>query len=57
MIFTSQTSGIGLAVGDAHDALKQRADGVVPPLIEHPLVKIAQWMSGKLPWERIVIQE
>jgi len=51
-----QTAGVGFAVAGGHVSLREAADAVTVSMEEHPLLKIAQWMVGRTPWERIVMR-
>lgn len=52
-----ERAGVGLGVSCGNPAIYTYADGIVAPMEESPMVGIAQWMLGKLPWERIVISQ
>lgn len=52
-----QTAGVGLGVADGHPDIFRSADALVAPMGENPVVYIAEWMLGKLPWERIVMSK
>jgi len=49
-----ESAGIGLAVGDGLASLKKKADGVLVPLREEPIVAVAKWLLGELAWEDLV---
>lgn len=51
-----ETAGVGLAVAGCHPELQQKAWGITVPLEEQPLKKIADWLLGSTPWERIVMR-
>lgn len=52
-----ETAGVGLAVLGGHPELVAKARGITAPLEEHPLRKIADWLLGSTPWERIVMRK
>ena len=51
-----RTAGVGLAVVGGHPELLEAARAVTVPMECHPVEKIAQWLVGKTPWERIVMR-
>ncbi|HKM42952.1 MAG TPA: HAD-IIB family hydrolase [Limnochordia bacterium] len=50
-----EKAGIGFVVADGNSAVFPYADGIVASMKEHPMIGIAQWMLGNMPWERIVM--
>jgi hydroxymethylpyrimidine pyrophosphatase-like HAD family hydrolase len=49
-----EAAGLGLAVGDGVDSLKERADGILVPLREEPVVAVVRWLLGEITWEALV---
>ncbi len=47
-------AGLGLAVGDGVEVLKELADGVLAPLRGEPVLAVARWLLGELSWEALV---
>lgn len=49
-----EVAEVGLAVGDSIEVLKECSKGILAPLQDEPIVSVARWLLGELPWEALV---